>query len=181
VTNDAYLIDVRRTFRNYRALAEAAIAQVSDEQLGAALGDDDNSIAVIMRHVAGNIRSRFSAFLASDGEKPDRDRDAEFVAPSLERAALMQQWDAAWTVLVTELDTLSPADLDRTIRIRGEAFTVPEAFNRSMTHTAYHVGQIVFLAKHLAGPGWKSLSIPKGQSRAHATGWFKERFVQPPR
>ena len=168
-----YLNDVRRTYRNYRSLAERAIAQVHDPQLWLALDGDDNSIAVIMQHVAGNLRSRFTGFLTSDGEKPDRNRDAEFERRTIGRAALIADWDDAWTIVLRELDSLTPDDLERTVHIRFEPFAVIEALNRSVTHTAYHVGQIVFLAKHFAGANWTSLSIPKGRSAEYGTGTFK--------
>lgn len=170
-----YLSDIRRTYRNYRSLAERAIAQIPDEQLHRALDSDDNSIAVIMQHVAGNLRSRFRDFLTTDGEKPDRHRDAEFEPPAGARDELLADWNGAWEIVLGELDALTPADLERTVHIRQEAFAVAEALNRSVTHTAYHVGQIVFLAKHFAGPAWTSLSIPKGQSAHYATGTFKEQ------
>ena len=179
---DAYLNDIRRTYRNYRKLAESAIAQINDEQLHATLDTEDNSIAVVMQHVAGNLRSRFRDFLTSDGEKPDRNRDAEFEPrPSSERAGLMSEWNAAWDIVLGELDRLTPEDLQRTVHIRREPFAVVEALNRSVTHTAYHVGQIVFLAKHLSGANWKSLSIPKGRSAEHSTGTFKQGIVPPQR
>jgi len=172
---ETYLIDIRRTYRTYRKLAESAIAQVSDEHLHTALGVEDNSIAVVMQHVAGNLRSRFSGFLTSDGEKPDRNRDAEFESrPDADRSELLDEWDAAWAILLGELDALRPEDLDRTVHIRYEPFTVVEALNRSVTHTAYHVGQIVYLAKHLAA-NWKTLSIPRGKSAEYGTGTVKQR------
>lgn len=178
---ETYLIDIVRTFRNYRALAERAIAQVADDDLGVALDGEGNSIAVLMQHVGGNLQSRFRDFLTSDGEKPDRDRDAEFEAPvSAARADLLARWDAGWATALRALEALEPADLDRTVHVRGEAFLVPEALSRSVTHTAYHVGQIVLLAKHHAGSGWATLSIPKGRSREHGTGRFKQQFVPPP-
>ena len=171
----AYLKDIRRTYRNYRTMTERALAQVSDDQLGRALDSEDNSIAVIMQHVAGNLRSRFRDFLTSDGEKPDRNRDAEFEPHITDRAALLADWNDAWNIVTRELDSLTPDDLVRTVHIRGEAFAVVEALNRSVTHTAYHVGQIVFLAKHLAGAAWQSLSIPKGKSADFAVGSFKQQ------
>ena len=177
---ESYLTDIRRTYRNYRALAEAAVAQVTDEQYGRALDADGNSIAVIMQHVSGNLRSRFSNFLTTDGEKPDRDRDAEFESGARqERAAMMARWHAAWDIVLGELDALTPSDLEQTVRIRGEAFAVVEALHRSVTHTAYHVGQVVYLAKHLAGGRWRSLSIPKGMSSEHSAGTFKKGIVTP--
>ena len=178
---DIYLTDVRRTFRNYRRLAEAAIAQVSDGQLGATLDrrgakdTEDNSIAVIMQHIGGNLRSRFTDFLTTDGEKPDRNRDAEFESgASVDREALLARWNAGWDAALSAIDGLTEADLDRTVYVRSEAFAVPEALSRSVTHTAYHVGQIVFIAKHFAAEHWKSLSIPKGKSAEHGTGTFKQ-------
>jgi hypothetical protein len=174
---EAYLADIARTFRNYRSLADKALAQVSDEQLGVALDPDDNSLAVIMQHVAGNLRSRFRDFLTSDGEKPDRDRDAEFEAGPIDRAALFANWNDGWDVALHAIDALTPADLDRTVHIRREGFLVPEALSRSVTHTAYHVGQIVFLAKHLKAAEWTTLSIPKGRSKEYGTGSFKQGIV----
>ena len=164
-----YLADIRRTYRNYRQLAERAIAQVSDAQLATALDTEDNSIAVIMRHVCGNLQSRFRDLLTSDGEKPGRNRDGEFEPQPLDRVSLLRQWDAAWDLVLAELDALAPEALERTVYIRCEPFLVVEALNRSAAHTAYHVGQIVFLAKHLAGTRWTSLSIPKGKSAEFGT------------
>ena len=174
-----YLVDIRRTYRNYRKLAESAIAQLADDQLRAPLGSEDNSIAIIMQHVAGNLQSRFRDFLTSDGEKPDRNRDAEFDPRHETRDSLMTAWNSAWETVLNELDQLTPQRLEQTVHIRGEAFAVVEALNRSVTHTAYHVGQIVFLAKHLAEPAWTSLSIPKGQSANYSTGSFKQGIVPP--
>jgi hypothetical protein len=176
----AYLADMRRTYRNYRQLAERAIAQVSDAQLTTPLGADDNSIAVIMRHMSGNLQSRFRDFLTSDGEKPDRNRDGEFEVPSaIDRARLMSEWHAAWDLVLAELDALTPEALERTVYIRREPFIVVEALNRSAAHAAYHVGQIVFLAKHVAGATWTSLSIPRGKSAEFGTGTFKQGIVPP--
>ena len=169
-----YLADIRRTYRNYRQLAERAIAQVGDGQLTTALDTEDNSIAVIMRHVSGNLQSRFRDFLTSDGENPDRNRDGEFEPQALDRVSLLREWDAAWDLVLAELDALTPEALERTVYIRREPFIVVEALNRSAAHTAYHVGQIVFLAKHLAGTRWTSLSIPKGKSAEFGTGTFKQ-------
>jgi hypothetical protein len=169
------LADVARTFRNYKKLGEAAIAQVpTDADLYRVIDPDSNSIAVIVKHVAGNLRSRFHEFLTTDGEKPDRDRDSEFEMPAPpSRADVIGWWDAGWTTTLQSLDRLTPADLGRTIYIRGEAFLVLEALHRSMSHTTYHVGQIVYLARHLAGPRWRSLSIPKGRSAEFTKGDVK--------
>jgi hypothetical protein len=159
--DSTYLNDIRRTFRNYRTMAERAIAQVGDEQLQVTLDADDNSIAIIMQHVTGNLRSRFTGFLVSDGEKPDRNRDAEFETHSTDRGALLSAWNDAWEIVLQALDALTPEDLERTVHIRQQPLTVIEALNRSVTHTAYHVGQIVFLAKHHAGAAWQTLSLAK--------------------
>jgi hypothetical protein len=175
-----YLDDIVRTYRNYRALGEGALAQVSDADLHVLVDPDANSIAVIVRHVSGNLRSRFTDFLTTDGDKPGRNRDAEFETPAdVTRAAILDDWHDAWTVVMASIDALTPDDLTRTVYIRGEAFCVIEALNRSATHTAYHVGQMVLLAKHFAGPRWKSLSIPKGKSADFATGRFKQGIVPP--
>lgn len=175
--SDTFLTDIRRTFRNYRTLAERAVAQVPEDRLHHALDADDNSIAIIMQHVAGNLRSRFTSFLTTDGEKPDRNRDGEFEARAQTRDTLMADWNSAWEVVLGELDALTVADLARTVTIRKEPFIVVEALNRSVTHTAYHVGQIVLLARHLAGAGWTSLSIPKGKSAEFGFGTFKQGIV----
>ena len=177
---DKYLADVIRTFRNYRALGEKAMAQVDDSDLHRLLDSDTNSIALIVKHLGGNLRSRFRDFLTSDGEKPDRNRDAEFELdepPSREQ--MMRWWDEGWTIAMREIEALTPADLERTVTIRNEPFLVVEALNRSVTHAAYHVGQIVFLAKLFAGSRWKTLSIPKGKSGEHTQGTFKQGIVPP--
>ena len=174
----AYLQDIVRMYRNYRTLAERAVAQITDDDLHTLVDPDANSIALVVKHVAGNLRSRFRDFLTADGEKPDRNRDTEFEMPAqASRAEVMHWWDSGWSVVLGSIEALTPEDLDKTIRIRGEAFAVVEALNRSATHTAYHVGQIVFLAKHFAGANWKSLSIPKGQSAQAAVGDFKTRGI----
>jgi uncharacterized protein DUF1572 len=158
----AYLANIVSVFRNYKALGEKAIAQTPDAALLTELDANSNSIAVVVKHIGGNLRSRFRDFLTSDGEKPDRHRDSEFeLSGPVSRAQVMQWWDDGWTILLHELEALTPADLTRTVTIRGEALLVAEALNRSVTHTAYHVGQIVYLARHFAGPAWRTLSIPK--------------------
>lgn len=175
---DAYLTDVVRTYRHYKALGDSAIAQVADADLHTLVDPDANSIAIVMQHVAGNLRSRFREFLTSDGEKPDRDRDAEFEMPEpTSREQIMADWNAGWSVTLASVESLTPADLERTISIRGEAFLVAEALNRSITHTAYHIGQIVTLARHFAGSGWRILSIPRRQSARFAQGDFKTRGI----
>ena len=178
MNNSAYLLDVIRGFHNYKALGDAAMAQVpSDSDFDRMLDAESNSIAVIVQHIAGNFRSRYRDFLTTDGEKPDRDRDREFETHgAATRAAVLREWNEGWAVVMAALESLTPADLDKTITIRGEAFLVLEALNRSVTHTAYHVGQIVYLARHLASPNWRSLSIPKGKSAEFfSKGDFKTR------
>jgi hypothetical protein len=176
--NAPYLKDAIRGFTFYKTLGDEAMAQVpSDADFDRMLDPESNSIAMIVQHIAGNFRSRYRDFLTTDGEKPDRDRDAEFEAhgPST-RAAVIRMWDEGWAVAMASLDALTPGDLDKTITIRGETFLVVEALNRSVTHTAYHVGQIVFLARHFASPNWRSLSIPKGKSAEFfGKGDFKTR------
>jgi Protein of unknown function (DUF1572) len=174
----AHLRDLVKTFRNYKALGERAIAQTPDEALLAELDANSNSIAVIVKHVSGNLRSRFRDFLTTDGEKPDRNRDAEFETPErASRAQIMEWWENGWATVLGALEALAPDDLVRTIHIRGEAFLVVEALNRSVTHTAYHVGQIVYLARHFAGPAWTSLTIAKGESAKAAVGDFKTKGI----
>ena len=175
---DLYLRDIARTFRNYKKLGERALAQTSDENLHALIDPDANSIALVVKHVAGNLRSRFTDFLTSDGEKPDRNRDTEFEMPArASRDEIIAWWEKGWSAALSAVDALKPEDFDRTIYIRGEGLLVLEALNRSVTHTAYHVGQIVLLAKHFAGANWKSLSIPKGQSAQAMTGDFKTKGI----
>ncbi len=160
----SYLKDSLTLFRYYKKLAERAIEQITDEQLSAVLDGEMNSIAIIVKHMAGNMRSRWTDFLTSDGEKPDRWRDSEFENPAETRAALMSLWEEGWNCVFTALEPLSDADMDRTVTIRGEAHSVMQAINRQIAHYAYHCGQIVFLAKHLQSKQWKSLSVPRGKS-----------------
>ena len=158
----AYLEDVRVQFRKLKQLAEDALAQVTDDELVVALDPESNSLAVIMKHMAGNLRSRFTDFLTTDGEKPDRNRDGEFeIDRHPGRAAMMADWESGWSRLFATLDGLRPDDLLAEVRVRGEALTAMAQLNRQMTHHAYHVGQIVFLAKHLRSTEWKNLSMPR--------------------
>ncbi len=168
---DAVLAETRARFAQYRALAERALAQVDDAAFSVALGDGgpegENSLAVIVKHLAGNFRARWTDFLSSDGDKPDRRRDTEFELDEGDtRAALMARWAEGWRLLDATLAGLTADDLLRTVAIRGEPHTVVEALSRALAHTAYHAGQIVLLAKHHAGADWHSLSIPRGQSEA---------------
>jgi hypothetical protein len=162
-----YLKDARRQLHSLKQLADKAVAQVSDEALFAALDSETNSIAVTMKHLAGNMRSRWTDFLTADGEKPDRNRDSEFVIEDEgTRERILSVWEAGWRCLFDAVEPLEPADLERTVLIRGEPHTVIEAINRQISHYAYHIGQIVLLARHHCGDRWRSLSIPRGQSEA---------------
>jgi hypothetical protein len=150
--------------RFYKRLGDRAMEQVSDEALFATLDDESNSIAIIVKHLAGNMRSRWTDFLTSDGEKPDRDRDSEFEAPPKTREELLAQWETGWQLMFDALAPLTDADLSRTAYIRTEAHSVMQTIHRQLAHYSYHVGQIVYLAKHFAGPDWKALTIPRRQS-----------------
>jgi hypothetical protein len=164
VFTTSYLEDSLAVLRQYKTMVERAIAQVEDGQLFATLDAEMNSIAIIMKHVAGNMRSRWTNFLASDGEKPDRNRDSEFDDPPDTREALMRVWEDGWSRVFAAIEPLNEADLSRTVTIGGEPHSVMQAINRQLAHYASHCGQIVFLAKHFAAEHWKSLSIPRGQS-----------------
>jgi len=168
-----YLNDLRDRFTTLRRLSERAAAQVGDDAFFAAPDAETNSIAVNLKHVGGNLRSRFTGFLTTDGEKDDRDRDGEFIiAPGETRADVEATWAAGWQALEGALAALTPDDLLRTIQIRGESHTVIGALNRSLAHTAGHTGMITLLAKHYAGDVWKTLSIPRGQSKTwRPEGW----------
>lgn len=157
----SYLEDSLAVLRQYKQLGERAMDQASDEHLFAVLDGDENSIALIVKHVVGNMRSRWTDFLTTDGEKPDRNRDSEFVDPPATRAALMEIWEDGWRRVFAALEPLSESDLARTVTIRGEPHSVMQAINRQIAHYAQHIGQIILLAKHFAGEEWKSLSIPK--------------------
>lgn len=159
--------DVLLQLRKMKELAEKAMAQLDDDDVFFQPDAESNSIAVIVRHMRGNMRSRWTDFLTSDGEKPDRNRDTEFELPDgTDRATVMQWWDDGWRVVFGAIEPLRPNDLLRTVRIRGEPHTVVEAINRQLTHYANHVGQIVYIAKHRRSREWASLSIPRGQSKS---------------
>ena len=160
----SYIKDATDVFRVYKRLGDRAMQQAPDEALFATLDAESNSIAIIVKHISGNLRSRWTGFLTTDGEKPDRDRDSEFEAPPQTRAELLELWESSWKILFGSLAQLTDADFPRTVTIRGEAHSVMQAINRGITHTSYHVGQIVFLAKHLAGSKWTPLTIPRGMS-----------------
>jgi hypothetical protein len=160
----SYLEDSLALFRYYKKLAERAMEQVTDEQLFATLDEETNSIGIVVKHMAGNMRSRWNDFLTTDGEKPDRDRDTEFVDPPATRKALLEVWEEGWRCVFQALEPLSDADLGRTVTIRGEAHSVVQAINRQVAHYAHHVGQIVMLAKYFAHGRWQSLSVPRNRS-----------------
>lgn len=163
----AYLADIRVQFEKLKRTVEAAIAQVDDAGFFASPDVENNSIAINLKHMGGNLRSRFADFLAADGEKPDRDRDGEFEIRTGEtRSVILEGWEAGWATLFAALDALRPDDVLRTVRIRAEALSVLQALDRALGHQAYHVGQVVLLARHYSGPSWKTLTIPRGQSAA---------------
>ncbi|MBK7392515.1 MAG: DUF1572 family protein [Chloracidobacterium sp.] len=162
ITN--YHADAIQSFRNYKKMAERAIEQVSDEEFFALIDAESNSIATIVKHIAGNLNSRWRDFLTSDGEKDDRHRDTEFELIDDTRESLMQFWQRGWQTLFDAIERLTPEDFLRTVPIRGEPHTIVEAINRQLTHYSYHVGQIVLLAKHYKSADWKTLSVPKNRS-----------------
>lgn len=164
----SYLEDSLALFRYYKKLAERAMEQVTDEQLFMSLDEESNSIGIIVKHMAGNMRSRWTDFLTTDGEKPDRHRDTEFVDAPATRAELLKVWEDGWALVFAALEPLSDTDLGRTVTIRGEAHSVMQAVNRQIAHYAHHVGQIVFLAKHFAHDRWQSLSIPRTTASSRA-------------
>jgi hypothetical protein len=160
-----YLEDAIKTFQGYKKLAEKALGQINDEEFFHALDEEANSIGVIIKHIAGNMLSRWTDFLNTDGEKPDRNRDMEFVlTPQTTRDDLMAEWEKGWSCLFDALEGLQAEDVERKVLIRGQEHTVVEAINRQLTHYAYHIGQMVFLAKHFKSAEWKSLSIPRNRS-----------------
>ena len=174
--NDAasmVLTEASAVFRSQKDLADRALAQVSEANLHIALDPDTNSIAVIMQHLSGNMISRWLDFLTSDGEKPDRDRDGEFIDHHTLRAELLANWERGWTTLFNALESLKPDDLARTVTIRGEPHTVIRAILRQLSHYGYHVGQIVLIARHYAGDQWTTLTVPRGKGQSQA---FNERI-----
>lgn len=165
----AYLTDVLRSFRSYKKLAEEALAQTNDEEIFRLIDPDANSIGILIKHMAGNMRSRWTDFLISDGEKPDRHRDQEFeIDPATTRATVMQWWESGWQCVFDAITPLRADDLGRKVFIAGREHTVMQAITRQLLHYAGHVNQILLLAKHFRGSQWKSLSIPKGQSETFA-------------
>lgn len=160
----SYIEDSIALFQQYKKLAERAMDQVSDEHLFRVLDPEMNSIGQIVKHLSGNMRSRWTDFLTTDGEKPDRNRDSEFVDPPASREALLALWQAGWQRLFDSLSALSEVELSRTVKIRGESHSVMQAINRQVAHTVYHCGQIVLLAKHFGSSSWQSLTVPRGKS-----------------
>ncbi len=170
-----YLDEIFRNLRGHKRLADDAMAQLDDEQFFAAIDPESNSVAIIVKHMAGNIRSRFTDFLTSDGEKPDRNRDREFLMHNdAKRDEVLRAWEQNWQLVFETVNSLHPDDLERTVTIRGEPHSVLQALNRAVTHLAYHAGQITFLAKHWKGAEWKSLSVPKGQSEQFNAKMFEK-------
>jgi hypothetical protein len=160
-----YLDELKRQFRGHKRMGEAAMAQLEDKDFFVTLDPESNSVAALVKHIAGNARSRFTDFLTSDGEKPDRFRDREFeVSANTTRAEVMRWWEQAWSHLFSALDSLKPEDVQRIVTIRQQPHTVMQALNRALAHYAQHIGQLVFLAKHLRSSEWQTLSIPRGKS-----------------
>jgi hypothetical protein len=165
-----YLEEARRQMRGQKRMGEAAMAQLRDDDFLVTLDSESNSIAILVKHLAGNMRSRFTDFLSSDGEKPDRFRDREFeVTAATTRAEAMQWWEEGWAIVFGAIEALKPEDVMRTVTIRNEPHTVLQAINRQIAHYAGHIGQIVFLAKHLRSSQWKTLTIPRGKSEEFKT------------
>lgn len=168
-----YLKVIQERFKNVKDLGDKTIHQLSNDDIHWALNDSSNNVAVIVKHVSGNMISRWSDFLTSDGEKPDRNRDQEFVDTLSTEQELLIAWEQGWAVLLDTLSNLSPQDLLTTVYIRGEDHTVLEAIERQLAHYAYHIGQLVFIGKQLKGDAWESLSIPKGQSEEYLQQMLK--------
>jgi len=165
-----YLDEARRQLRGHKRMGEGAMSQLQDQDFFVTLDPEGNSVAILVKHLAGNMRSRFTGFLTSDGEKPDRFRDREFeVTAASTRAEVMNWWEEGWACVFAALAALEPEDVMRVVTIRGEPHTVLQAVNRQIAHYAQHIGQIVFLAKHLRSKEWKTLSIPRGKSEEYKT------------
>jgi hypothetical protein len=162
---DNFKADALQSFRNYKKLAERALEQVSDEEFFQQIDPESNSIAIIVKHIAGNLHSRWTDFLTTDGEKPDRFRDGEFITFDKDsRESLMQLWETGWQTLFDAIEPIEPEDFDKTVTIRGESHTIVEAINRQLTHYPMHIGQIIMLAKHFRSAEWKTLSVPRNRS-----------------
>jgi hypothetical protein len=172
-----YVDEARRQFRGHKRMAEGAMSQLRDDDFFVTLDPESNSVAILVKHLAGNMRSRFTDFLTSDGEKPDRFRDREFeLGTGTTRADVMEWWEEGWNCVFAAIDSLAPEDVMRTVTIRGQPHSVMQAINRQIAHYAQHTGQIVFLCKHLRSGEWKTLSIPRGKSEE-----FKDALPKPVR
>jgi hypothetical protein len=175
-----YLADAIRTFRDYKKLAERAFGQINDADFFKTIDKESNSIAVNIKHMAGNMLSRWADFLTTDGEKPERDRDIEFeMLPGTTKADMLASWEQGWQCVFDAVEPLQPDDLMRTIRIRGQDHTVIQAINRQLAHYAYHTGQIVFLAKHFKSSEWQSLSVPQNKS-AEFNAYLEKKLNESP-
>jgi hypothetical protein len=170
-----FLSSIKSEYLRYKKLGEGAIEQVTEVGINKVLGDDNNSIAVVVYHVSGNLKSRFTDFLTSDGEKSWRKRETEFIERNPTREELNDKWNEGWNVLLNILATLTESDLSKVVTIRNKELTVMEALHRSLAHTSYHVGQIVFIARTIVGKDWKSLSVPRGGSDIYNLNPEKEK------
>src|SRR5262245_1883052 len=166
MNDQAFLDDAKLQLKKVKSMGERALEQAGERRLFLKPDPESNNLAILMKHVSGNLRSRWTRFLESDGEKPDRNRDSEFEIDATDTPArLRERWDEDWRILFETLDSLHPGDLERTVTIRREPHSVLQAINRQISHCSLHVGQMIYLAKHLVGPEWKSMSIPRGQSK----------------
>lgn len=168
---------IKSEYLRYKKLGEGAIEQIPDDGINKVFGEDNNSIAVIVYHISGNLKSRFTDFLKTDGEKSWRKRDTEFFERNFTREELNEKWNEGWNVLMETLAILSDADLNKLVTIRKKELTVIEALHRSLAHTSYHVGQIVYIARTIIGKDWKSLSIPRGESVEYNKNPVKEKSI----
>ncbi|MCK9211066.1 MAG: DUF1572 domain-containing protein [Ignavibacteriaceae bacterium] len=166
---------IKSEYNRYKSLTDLAIAQVKDEDLHQIIKGTENSIVILLNHLSGNLKSRFTNFLTEDGEKPWRNRDSEFDGSNQERTVMLNNWNEAFNILINELNNLTDEDLSKKVKIRGIELTVSDALARSLSHLSYHVGQIVFIARQLVGKEWKSLSIPKGESQTYSLNPTKEK------
>lgn len=170
-----FLTDSIQSFREYKKLADKAMAQVSEEEFFRQLDEESNSIAIIVKHIVGNMFSRWTDFLTTDGEKPNRERDMEFVMlDGVTKDEMLKRWEEGWQCVFDAIEPLKPEDLARTVFIRGQAHTVLEAIIRQLMHYPSHIGQITFLAKHFRGADWKTLSVPKNKS-AEFNAYLEEK------
>lgn len=171
---NSYLTSLQKQFLYYKTLGEKAINQLQEEQLYLQFNPESNSIAILVHHIAGNMLSRFTDFLTTDGEKPWRNRDAEFTNPFQSKKELMEYWDKGWHCLLNTLEQLTESDLEKTVYIRNDGHTVAEALNRQLAHYPYHIGQIVFIAKVIKNENWQTLSIPRNQSNEYNSRKFSQ-------